>query len=89
LHSCLNNILRIKSNNIITYVNVQLLLIISGSPPPVVFGPSDYHHERLRSPLEIRYAQALLTSLGTGAFSEVFRVRRKTDNMEYALKKVS
>jgi serine/threonine protein kinase len=26
--------------------------------------------------------------IGTGAFSEVFRVRRKTDNIEYALKKV-
>ncbi|TNV84563.1 hypothetical protein FGO68_gene913 [Halteria grandinella] len=29
-----------------------------------------------------------LGKLGTGAFSEVFRVRRKTDNIEYALKKV-
>lgn len=27
--------------------------------------------------------------LGTGAFSEVFRVKRKTDNNEYALKKVT
>ena len=29
-----------------------------------------------------------LLNEGTGAFSEVFRVRRKTDNLEYALKKV-
>ena len=28
-------------------------------------------------------------SLGTGAFSEVFKVSRKTDGQEYALKKVS
>jgi hypothetical protein len=30
-----------------------------------------------------------LIPIGTGAFSEVFRVRRKTDNIEYALKKVT
>lgn len=29
-----------------------------------------------------------LTNLGTGAFSEVFKVVRKSDGKEYALKKV-
>jgi len=30
----------------------------------------------------------ILNKLGAGAFSEVFKVRRLDDNLEYALKKV-
>ena len=32
--------------------------------------------------------QCKLTFIGSGSFSEVFRVRRLSDNCEYALKKV-
>lgn len=39
--------------------------------------------------LKICYLNSIFDSLGQGTFSQVFRVKRKTDERIYALKKVS